>query len=702
MANLDVTMTMRLLDQTRSGASSAIRNLQSLGQKAQKIAADFSLAGGGVRAFGASVQGMIAAPITVAGNFEDSLYKIQAVAQATGAEIASIGDQARKLGRDSSVRFNAQELLGGYEFMSMAGFTIKQQLEAMPAVAALAQAGATDLAVTSDIASNIMGSFGIGAEEMMRVADAMTITFNKTNTSVTGLGDTLKYAGATAKDAGFSLEQALAATGMLGQAGIQGSMAGTGLRAVFSRLATVGQGRGAARTGGALKALGMDPKELQKQYNSGDFIGIMEAIGEGLAKNKISPAKRVRIFKALFGEEAATAGSLLATAAYEGIGGVTLRQMHGSIKAGQADNVTLETAKTMNKSNPAKIAKMRAQLMDAGIEIGEKMIPLFQEWLPVAKEMLDGFVAFAKENPNALRALTKAGLAIAALAPIVSTAAFGISGLATAVTLATGPFRLFTQVEVPKAARTISRLDAGGRRITQTLDATSDAAHTLGKATGPGSKLALSFLGKAGLVGMAGAAGFALGTLIDSATGFSDWYAEWRGGPAEGAFGRTQFRGVGATGNDLSLLNTGERQRMKEIEKELNAKATQLDETNALPWYRAGAKAAAAQVLEPQIEALKKERDALWSKGKGRGIQYGSGMTPEEIDALPGGRGLGAGGSGFNMEAEASEWERQNKLLQEISDTLKGNGLGQVVRVVVDNAGRVRAGIGTGPMSGGH
>ena len=141
------------------------------------------------------------------------------------AELAALRAQARKLGADTM--FSATEAAEGQAFLGMAGFDAKQIQAAMPGLLDMAKAGDTDLGRTADIGSNILGGFGLAAEEMSRVSDVLTQTMTTSNVTLEMLGETMKYVAPQARAAGASLEEMAAMTGLLGNVGIQSSQAGT-------------------------------------------------------------------------------------------------------------------------------------------------------------------------------------------------------------------------------------------------------------------------------------------------------------------------------------------------------------------------------------------------------------------------------------------------------------------------------------------
>ena len=145
----------------------------------------------------------------------------------------------------------------------MAGFTTNQILEALPATLDLAAAATLSMGQAADITSNIMSGFGLAANQAGKAADVLAAIASSANTDVTGMGSAMKYVGPIARSLGISMEDTAAAVGVLANQGIQGSMAGTGLKTSFSAL--VGPTKAAKE---AIKSLGIDLKDVNPQFNS--------------------------------------------------------------------------------------------------------------------------------------------------------------------------------------------------------------------------------------------------------------------------------------------------------------------------------------------------------------------------------------------------------------------------------------------------
>ena len=172
--------------------------------------------------------------LMVAAGYERSMNRVQALSGATGAQFVSLQKQARQLG--ATTQFSASDAADGMGFLAMAGFKTNQILGAMPSTLQLAAAAQMDLAQAADITSNILTGYGLEVDQLGRANDVLVKSFTSANTDLAQLGEAFKYAGPVARGAGLSFEEAAAALSMMGNAGIQGSMAGTSLRGALTRL----------------------------------------------------------------------------------------------------------------------------------------------------------------------------------------------------------------------------------------------------------------------------------------------------------------------------------------------------------------------------------------------------------------------------------------------------------------------------------
>jgi TP901 family phage tail tape measure protein len=216
-----------------------IKKLQQGLNQASGMLKDFSA---GVKQTGQTLTRTLTVPIVgvgsamlkTAADFERAMNQVGAVTGATGEEFNMLREQAKELGR--TTKFTATQAAEGMNFLAMAGFETSQIMTAMPGVLNLASAGAMDLATASDIASNILTGFNMDAEDMARVVDVMAKTFTSSNTNLMQLGHAMSFVAPVAAGFGVSIEETSAIIGMLSDAGIQASRAGTTLRGIMVQL----------------------------------------------------------------------------------------------------------------------------------------------------------------------------------------------------------------------------------------------------------------------------------------------------------------------------------------------------------------------------------------------------------------------------------------------------------------------------------
>lgn len=223
-----------------AGAAAAERAIERVGNQAVVTEQKLGVLTGGARALGAGLA-VIGAGVAAGGmfkqlsDFEQSLATVRAVTNATEDQMASLRAEAARLG--GTTRFSSSEAADAMVFLGQAGLKTSQILEVVPGVLSLAQAGGLDLANASDIAAKTLAGFGLEVSDMARVVDVLAFAAGNASTDVQGIAEGMKYVAPVAKGFGLSLEQTSAALAVLSNAGLNGSMAGTGLRKVLTSMA---------------------------------------------------------------------------------------------------------------------------------------------------------------------------------------------------------------------------------------------------------------------------------------------------------------------------------------------------------------------------------------------------------------------------------------------------------------------------------
>ena len=168
-------------------------------------------------------------------DFTSSMSNVKAISGATDEQLEELEATARNLG--ASTVFSASEVSDAFGYMAMAGWDTEQMLGGIEGVLNLAAASGEDLATTSDIVTDAMTAFGLSAEEAGHFADVLAATAVNANTNVGMLGESFKYVAPVAGSLGYSVEDTNIALGLMANAGIKASSAGTSLRTLLTNMA---------------------------------------------------------------------------------------------------------------------------------------------------------------------------------------------------------------------------------------------------------------------------------------------------------------------------------------------------------------------------------------------------------------------------------------------------------------------------------
>ena len=200
--------------------------------------------------------------------YEYQMSAVEAISQASGSALVSLNDKALELGKTTV--FTATESAEAMTFMAQAGWDAKEILTGMTDVVNLAAASGTDLSDVTSIAADTLAGFGMKASDAGRLADVLAQRSAKTNRNVSLLGDTLQNAAAVAGALGFSIEDVSVGLGLMADAGVKGSRAGTTMRNILNGLA-----KGVTLTGEAIGDV-----EMSMFNDDGSAKGFLAVIRE--------------------------------------------------------------------------------------------------------------------------------------------------------------------------------------------------------------------------------------------------------------------------------------------------------------------------------------------------------------------------------------------------------------------------------------
>jgi len=368
-----------------------------------KIGKNLSRSGEKIAQVGSSMTRKVTLPIMLAGaailatagSFEASMKEVQVLTTTSGAAFTKLSDRAREMG--ANTQFSASEAAKAMTFLAMAGLSADQTFTALPGTLQLAAAAGTDLATAADLATNIMTPFGYGAERLTEINDVLANTFTRTNTNMLQLGEAMKYVAPVANAMHISLNETAAAIGLMGNAGIQASMAGTSLRGVLSKLAT--PSREAIRVLSKLRIRKQDV--LDSRGNVKSIIDVVRA----LEKSGASAGDMLEIF----GERA---GPGMAALVQQGSGALADLTEKTKITGKAA-----EIAKIRQEGLFGQLKRLRSAAEELAISMGEA--GLLEAATKLAMKLIALTQRFQKLSPETKRWLMITAGILAILGPIL-------------------------------------------------------------------------------------------------------------------------------------------------------------------------------------------------------------------------------------------------------------------------------------------
>ncbi len=303
----------------------------------------------------------IRSTVTAMVGFESQMARVRAISGATEEQFRQLEVTARELG--STTRFSAIQVAQGLEELSRTGFTTVETIESINTALNLATAGNIELGEAARLSSDILNAFGLRAPSALRdtqegaeltaqgmqvVADVIANTTQSANTNITALASALSFVGVIANQTGVSIEETAAAIGVLGDVGIQGSRAGTGLQRILTEL-----GKESAQTDRALASLGLSAEDVSPAFNT--LSEILQTFGE--ANLDLSAAQ------AIFGARGAPA--ILAL--------VQQRDAFDNLTESNRESAgaVQDFADTVNDTTEGSLLAMRSAFEELQIQLGE-------------------------------------------------------------------------------------------------------------------------------------------------------------------------------------------------------------------------------------------------------------------------------------------------------------------------------------------
>lgn len=382
---------------------------------ASKFATATGKIGSKLTGFGSKMTAAVTAPLAVgfvaaAKSAIDFNSQIDAIgplltngAAVTGKFKAQLNEMA-----DASKKWSVQygisttQINQGLADLVRAGYDANQSMKMMPAILDASRASGDDFNTTMDVVTSTMTQFNVKAGNVSKVTDAMTYAANATKSGFGDMGEAMQYTGQSANAAGISLNETVAAIGLLSNAGLQGSMAGTAFNAMLQKLAGASE-----KADSPMSALGVNVTAFKK-----GTIGLPEVIDQVTQKTKgMSDAQKVAAVNAAFGERGGRAMLALMNQGSSALVDLTN-------KTASAAGATKKVSDAMGNTAAANFNKLKSSIQVLGIEIGQNLLPALTPMIKTATQMVQ---AFGKLDSGTQQSIVKFALFAAVIGPISSS-----------------------------------------------------------------------------------------------------------------------------------------------------------------------------------------------------------------------------------------------------------------------------------------
>ncbi|WP_139008855.1 phage tail tape measure protein [Lactococcus lactis] len=344
------------------------------------------------------IVGIGVAAAKIGGDFESQMSRVKAISGATGSSFDELRQQAIDLGAKTA--FSAKESAAGMENLASAGFDSKEIMKAMPGLLDLAAVSGGDVALASENAATALRGFNIDAGQSGHVADVFARAAADTNAEVGDMGEAMKYIAPVASSMGLSLEETAATIGIMSDAGIKGSQAGTTLRGALSRIA-----KPTDEMKSKMDELGLSFYDSEgKMKPLKDQVGMLKNAFKGL-----TPEQKQNALVTLYGQESLSGMMALIDKGPDKLGKLT-----DSLK--NSDGAADKMAKTMQDNMNSSLEQMMGAFESAAIVVQKVLAPAVRKVADAVSGLVDKFVS-APEPVQ--RMIVIVGLIVAAIGPLL-------------------------------------------------------------------------------------------------------------------------------------------------------------------------------------------------------------------------------------------------------------------------------------------
>ena len=411
---IETENNLRDLERQAGQSAVALQKIAATGEKLKTVGSAIEGVGQKLMPVTAAVGGLGVAAVKVASDFDSAMSQVAAVSGATGKDLEALRDKAREMG--SKTKFSASEAAEAMNYMAMAGWKTNDMLSGIEGIMNLAAASGEDLATTSDIVTDALTALGLSAEDSGHFADIVAAASSNANTNVSMMGETFKYCAPVAGALGFTAEDTAEAIGLMANAGIKSSQAGTAMRSMMTNLT------------GEVKFVGDAFGELTIQTTNTD--GSMRSLGDILADCRAAFAQMSE------SEKAANAEALVGKNAMSGFLAVMnaapgdIEKLNSAIN--NCDGTAEKMAATMQDNLAGQLTILKSQLEELAISIGEILMPYIRQIVGWIQGLVDWLNSL---DEGTKKIIVTVALVAAALGPVLIIIGKVVGAIGTIMTV---------------------------------------------------------------------------------------------------------------------------------------------------------------------------------------------------------------------------------------------------------------------------
>lgn len=395
---IETEQELQKLQQEAINANTVLNKIDAVGTKMENVGESIAGAGRKIMPVSLAVAGVGTAAVKTAADFDTAMSKVAAVSGATGEDFDALREKAREMG--SKTKFSASEAAEAMNYMAMAGWKTGDMISGIDGIMSLAAASGEDLATTSDIVTDALTAFGLSASDSSHFADILAAASSNANTNVAMMGETFKYCAPIAGALGFSAEDTAEAIGLMANAGIKSSQAGTALRTIMNNLSS------------DIEITGENLGEVVIQTTNAD--GSMRELSDILADcrvafNGLTESEKAQTAENLVGKNAMSGFLALMNAAPADI-----EKLQGAIA--NCNGTAERMAETMQDNLSGQITILKSQLQELAISFGDMLMPMIRKVVSRIQEFVD---RLNNMDESTRQTILKIGLFVAALGPVL-------------------------------------------------------------------------------------------------------------------------------------------------------------------------------------------------------------------------------------------------------------------------------------------